>query len=77
MKMNFRVITRWGDTGEVREQYFSNYGDASTIIDYLNLALENSCKVSYALQELKSDGYLATLESAGNVGNWITLLWNN
>lgn len=75
MRINFRVITLWGGTGEVREQYFSSYGDAATITDYLNLARENSCNVSYVLQEFEGDGYLSTLESAGDVGKWVNLPW--
>lgn len=39
--MNYRLITRWEITEEVKEQYFSTSGDAKTITDYLDRAIKN------------------------------------
>lgn len=76
MEMNYRVVTRFCRTEEIREQYFPTYGDADTIADYLALALENGAELGYILQE-RIDGKITTAQEYGEpVGQWKNLSWN-
>lgn len=76
MEMNYRVVTRFCRTEEIREQYFPTYGDADTITDYLDRALENGAKLGYVLQE-RIGGKITTAQEYGEpVGQWENLSWN-
>ena len=76
MKMNYRVVVRFYQTEEIREQYFPTYADADTIADYLFLALENSAKLGYVLQE-RINGKVITVQEYGEpVGQWKNLSWD-
>lgn len=75
MEMNYRVVVRFSQTEEIREQYFPTYEDADTIAGYLFLALENGAKLGYVLQEL-IDGKIITAQEYGEpVGQWKNLSW--
>lgn len=75
MEMNYRVVVRFSQTEEVREQYFPTYGDADTISDYLFLALENGAELGYVLQE-RIGGKVITAQRYGeSVGEWENLSW--
>lgn len=75
MEMNYRVVVRFSQTEEVREQYFPTYGDADTISDYLFLALENGAELGYVLQE-RIGGKVITAQKYGeSVGEWENLSW--
>lgn len=75
MEMNYRVVVRFSQTEEVREQYFPTYGDADTISDYLFLALENGAELGYVLQE-RIGGKVITAQKYGeHVGEWENLSW--
>lgn len=77
MKMRYRIISRWGDTKEVKEQYFSDPSDCHTVKEYLNLAIENSCKVSFVQQERDDDSVRGFFDwdGWGNLGEWANLPW--
>ena len=76
MEMNYRVVVRFSQTEEIREQYFPTYADADTIAEYLFLALVNGAKIGYVLQEL-IDGKIITAQEYGEpVGQWKNLSWN-
>ena len=75
MEMNYRVVVRFSQTEEIREQYFPTYGDADTISDYLFLALENGAELGYVLQE-RIGGKVITAQKYGEfVGEWENLSW--
>lgn len=74
--MDYRLITRWGVTEEVNEQYFPTYCDADIIIDYLQQAVENGAKISWVLQERTKDGKIISFASLNSVGDWEKLNWN-
>lgn len=75
MEMNYRVVVRFSQTEEVREQYFPTYGDADTISDYLFLALENGAELGYVLQE-RIGGKVITAQKYGeSVGEFENLSW--
>lgn len=75
MEMNYRVVVRFSQTEEVREQYFPTYGDADTISNYLFLALENGAELGYVLQE-RIGGKVITAQKYGeSVGKWENLSW--
>ena len=76
MKMNYRVIVRFSQTEEIREQYFPTYGNADTIAEYLFLALENEAKLGYVLQELINGRIITAQEYGESVGQWKNLSWN-
>ena len=76
MEMNYRVVARFSQTKEIREQYFPTYGDADTIADYLFLALVNGAKLGYVLQEL-IDGKVITTQKYGEpIRQLKNLSWN-
>ena len=76
MEMNYRVVVRFSQTEEIREQYFPTYQEADTIADYLFLALENGAGLGYVLQEL-IDGKIITAQEYGeSIGQWKNLSWN-
>ena len=76
MEMKYRVVVRFSQTGEIREQYFPTYSDADTIAEYLFLALENGADLGYVLQEL-IDGKIITAQEYGKpVEQWKNLRWN-
>ena len=76
MKMNYRVVVHFSQTGEIREQYFPTYESADMIAVYLILALENGAKLGYVLQEL-IDGKITTVQEYGEpVGQWKNLSWD-
>ena len=76
MEMNYRVVTRFCRTEEIREQYFPTYEDADTIADYLDRALENGAELGYVLQE-RIGGKIITAQKYGKpVGQWENLSWN-
>ena len=75
MEMNYRVVVRFSQTEEIREQYFPTYADADTIAEYLFLALVNGAKLGYVLQEL-IDGKVITAQKYGEpIGRWEKLSW--
>ena len=74
--MNYRLITRWEITEEVKEQYFSTSGDAKTITDYLDIAIKNGAAVCWTLQKKQEDGQIINLNSCGYVGKqWENVGW--
>ena len=76
MKMNYRVVIRFSQTEEIREQYFPTYESADMIAVYLILALENGAKLGYVLQE-RINGKVITAQEYGEpVGQWKNLSWN-
>ena len=73
MEMNYRVVIRFSQTEEIREQYFPTYESADMITVYLILALENGAKLGYVLQE-RIDGKIITAQEYGEpVGQWKNL----
>ena len=76
MEMNYRVVIRFSQTEEIREQYFPTYADADTIAEYLFLALENGAELGYVLQELIDGKIITAQEYGGPVGQWENLSWN-
>lgn len=75
MEMNYRVVVRFSQTEEIREQYFPTYGDADTISDYLFLALENGAELGYVLQERIGDKVITAQKYGEPVGEWENLSW--
>lgn len=75
MEMNYRVVVRFSQTEEIREQYFPTYGDADTISDYLFLALENGAELGYVLQERIGGKVITAQEYGEPVGEWKNLSW--
>lgn len=73
--MNYRLIVRWGATEEITEQYFSSFGDADTVIDYLKRALENGARVSWILQKKQKNEQAVALDSYDQVGDWEYISW--
>lgn len=76
MEMNYRIIVRLNRTGEAREQYFATVGDADTIADYLELALENGAELGYVIQT-RVNGKAVAIQYGGEfIGEWENLSWN-
>lgn len=76
MKMNYRVVVRFGRTEEVREQYFATLDDADTIANYLELTLENGAELGYIIQA-RANGKAVAIQYGGKfIGEWENLSWN-